>query len=291
MLCCLAAGLFLLDSCSSDGTRETVLGREYTLHTDAGGEASQPGDFIYFHYVMRTPDSTLADTREIGQEPYTQHPPDSLGTDQIDEVTDVVRSLAVGDSATVVMRIDTFSQKPPGLEDVNEIFFDIVVTDIVDEATFNERLQREQAEAQARMQAAVSRAPEVQAFADSVRQAYVDGQLADEVQRTESGLGYIIHEAGNGPPAEPGQMVEVHYIGMLTDGTVFDQSFPRGQPISFPLGVGAVISGWDEGLSLLNVGSKATFFIPAELGYGDVEQGPIPANSELIFYVELEGAQ
>jgi FKBP-type peptidyl-prolyl cis-trans isomerase FkpA len=291
MLCCLAAGALLLDACSPDGTRKTALGREYTLHTDAGGEPSQPGDFIYFHYVMRTLDSTLANTREMGQEPYTQHPPDSLGTDQIDEVTDVVRSLAIGDSATVVMRIDTFTQKPPGLEDVNEIFFDIVATDIVDEATFNERLQREQAEAQARMQAAVARAPQVQAFADSVRQAYVDGQLSDELQRTESGLGFIIHEPGDGPAAEPGQMVEVHYIGMLTDGTVFDQSFPRGQPISFPLGVGAVITGWDEGLSLLDVGAQATFFIPAELGYGDAEQGPIPANSELIFYVELEGAK
>jgi FKBP-type peptidyl-prolyl cis-trans isomerase len=86
-------------------------------------------------------------------------------------------------------------------------------------------------------------------------------------------------------------MVEVQYIGMLKDGTIFDQSFPRGQPISFPLGAGAVIDGWDEGLALLNVGAKATFFIPATLGYGPVEQGPIPANSDLIFYVELESAK
>lgn len=289
MLCCLAAGLMLV-SCGPNSTRTTELGREYTLHTDAGGQQSEPGDIVYFHYIMRTADTTLANTREMGQEPYTQHPSDTVSVDQIDEVTDVVRSLAVGDSATVIMRIDTFPTKPPGLEDVDEIFFDIVVTDIVDETTFNERMQQEQAEAQARMQAAVARAPEVQAFADSIRTAYLAGNLAD-LQQTESGLEYVIHEAGNGPPVEPGQMMDVHYIGMLKDGTVFDQSFPRGQPINFPLGVGAVIPGWDEGLSLLNVGAHATFFIPANLGYGEVEQGPIPANSDLIFYVELEGAE
>jgi FKBP-type peptidyl-prolyl cis-trans isomerase FkpA len=278
-------------SCGPDSVRTTALGREYTLHTDAGGAKSKPGDFVYFQYIMRTADSTLANTREMGQEPYTQHPSDSMGVDQIDEVTDVVRSLGVGDSATVVMRIDTFPSKPPGLEDVDEIFFDIVVTDIVDEATFNQRMEAEQAEAQARMQAALERAPQVQAFADSIRQTYLAGQLASEVQTTDSGLKYIIHEAGSGPSVAPGQMVEVHYIGMLEDGTVFDQSFPRGQPISFPLGVGAVIPGWDEGLSLLDVGAKATFFIPSELAYGEAEQGPIPANSDLIFYVELESAK
>ena len=291
MLCCLTAGVLFVVSCGPDTTRETVLGRQYTLHTDAGGAQSSPGDFVYFQYIMRTADSTLANTREMGQEPYTQHPDESMGMEEIDEVTDVVRSLGVGDSATVVMRIDTFPTKPPGLEDVDEIFFDIVVTDIVDEATFNQRMEAEQAEAQARMQAAMERAPLAATYADSIRQAYVDGQLADEVQTTESGLKYIIHEAGTGPSPEPGQMVEVHYIGMLEDGTVFDQSFPRGQPISFPLGVGAVITGWDEGLSLLDVGAKATFFIPAELGYGAQEQGPIPANSDLVFYVELESAK
>ena len=82
--------------------------------------------------------------------------------------------------------------------------------------------------------------------------------------------------------------VSVNYYGALTDGTVFDNSFERGAPLVFPVGVGQVISGWDEGLMLLNEGSKATFFIPANLGYGENATGSIPANSELIFYVELD---
>ena len=73
----------------------------------------------------------------------------------------------------------------------------------------------------------------------------------------------------------------------MLDGTKFDSSYDRGTPIEFVLGQGRVIKGWDEGITLLNVGSKAKFIIPANLGYGNRAMGPIPANSILIFEVEL----
>lgn len=104
---------------------------------------------------------------------------------------------------------------------------------------------------------------------------------------TASGLKYkIIHE-GNGPRAKAGDMVSVHYIGKLTNDTIFDSSYSRNQPIKFKLGAGQVIKGWDEGIALLNVGDKAIFTIPPDLGYGARAMGPIPANSTLIFEVEL----
>ncbi len=104
---------------------------------------------------------------------------------------------------------------------------------------------------------------------------------------TESGLKYkIIHE-GNGQRAKAGDMVSVHYTGKLTNDTVFDSSHNRNQPIKFKLGAGQVIKGWDEGIALLNVGDKAIFTIPPDLGYGSRAMGPIPANSTLIFEVEL----
>lgn len=104
---------------------------------------------------------------------------------------------------------------------------------------------------------------------------------------TESGLMYkIIHE-GNGQRAKAGDMVSVHYTGKLTNDTVFDSSHNRNQPIKFKLGAGQVIKGWDEGIALLNVGDKAIFTIPPDLGYGSRAMGPIPANSTLIFEVEL----
>ena len=106
--------------------------------------------------------------------------------------------------------------------------------------------------------------------------------------KTESGLEYIEMEAGTGAQAEAGKMVDVHYTGKLQDGTVFDSSVSRGVPISFQLGAGRVIKGWDEGIALMKVGGKAQLIIPPELGYGDRGAGGvIPPNATLVFDVEL----
>ena len=107
---------------------------------------------------------------------------------------------------------------------------------------------------------------------------------------TESGLEYIEVEAGTGPRAQPGDQVSVHYTGTLEDGTVFDSS-EGGEPISFTLGQGGVIQGWDEGIALMNVGGKAQLVIPPELGYGAQGYGnAIPPNATLYFDVELVSA-
>lgn len=103
----------------------------------------------------------------------------------------------------------------------------------------------------------------------------------------ESGLQYAITEAGTGEQPKKGDKVVVHYTGKLEDGTEFDSSVKRGQPFSFDLGAGRVIKGWDEGFALLHQGDKAILNIPPDLGYGSRDMGPIPANSTLIFEVEL----
>ncbi|WP_024768822.1 peptidylprolyl isomerase [Aquimarina macrocephali] len=113
-------------------------------------------------------------------------------------------------------------------------------------------------------------------------------ELAAGFEKTDSGLRYKIIQNGDGVKAEKEKTVSVHYKGSLTDGTVFDSSYKRNQPIDFPLGVGQVIPGWDEGIALLQVGDKARFVIPPYLGYGDRGAGGvIPPNATLIFDVEL----
>ncbi len=104
---------------------------------------------------------------------------------------------------------------------------------------------------------------------------------------TPSGLKYQIFEMGKGPKVNPGENVKVHYHGMLDDGKVFDSSYRRGEPIQFPLGVGRVIKGWDEGIALMPKGSKGVLIVPAELGYGSRDMGTIPPNSTLTFFVEV----
>ena len=115
--------------------------------------------------------------------------------------------------------------------------------------------------------------------------------LSNGYSKTDSGLMYKFLDNKNSNKPKNGEKVKVHYKGMLLDGTVFDSSFKRNQPIEFTLGVGQVIKGWDEGISLLGVGDKASFIIPSDLAYGEFGAGGvIPPNAPLIFEVELISA-
>jgi peptidylprolyl isomerase len=129
--------------------------------------------------------------------------------------------------------------------------------------------------------------------AQQPREVVLDGAaMADFLQAdlntTNSGLQYAIETEGTGVIPETGDVVQVHYTGKLADGTVFDSSIEHGQPFVFPLGEGMVIPGWDEGVSLLSVGSKAKFIIPSALAYGEFGAGNvIPPNADVYFEVEL----
>jgi FKBP-type peptidyl-prolyl cis-trans isomerase len=141
------------------------------------------------------------------------------------------------------------------------------------------------------------------------KQIVIDNEILDNylaenninAQQTESGLRYVITEEGNGPKPEAGQTVRVNYAGRILSGEYFDTSIEsvakeqeiyrearEYEPFAFPLGQGRVIKGWDEGIALLNEGSKATLYIPSPLGYGNRGSGPIiKPNSILVFDVEL----
>ena len=112
--------------------------------------------------------------------------------------------------------------------------------------------------------------------------------ITEGFEKTPSGLFYKIETSGSGDSPTQGQNVSVHYKGSLLDGTVFDSSYKRKEPIGFAIGVGQVIKGWDEGIALLSKGAKATLIIPSHLGYGpNGAGGVIPPNATLKFEVEL----
>ena len=113
-------------------------------------------------------------------------------------------------------------------------------------------------------------------------------EMSKGYNETKSGLKYIILNKGEGDKPFSGDLVKVHYKGQLLDQTVFDSSYKRNEPIEFKVGEGQVISGWDEGIMLLNKGDKARFIIPSKLAYGESGAGGvIPPNATLIFEVEL----
>lgn len=291
----LASTLFYACGEKGGSLETTEIGNRYQLFTANGsGDKVVPGDYVYFNAAMRTEgDSVLFSTWTSGGElPVVQAAELTATKDEIGPVEDIVRQMRVGDSAVVRVNISEFPSKPPGMENDSVILYDVVVAEIVSEEDFNSRQEAKQAEAEAKREVIRELEPERLAFAAQVVKDYNDGKLNDQLKTTPSGLKYIIHEAGDGKEAEAGLGVVVQYIGQLvSDGSVFDQSFARGEGIPFQLGTGRVIPGWDEGIDLLRVGDKATFFIPSELAYGAEGTQGIPGGSELAFYVELEEVQ
>jgi FKBP-type peptidyl-prolyl cis-trans isomerase len=178
-------------------------------------------------------------------------------------------------------------------EQGTEVDLDSLITAI--RATYNgEELAMTTEEAgQVRKEYIEKRQAEQQAEAAAAGQNnLVEGQkfLAENaskegVQTTASGLQYKVETMGDGPKPAATDTVKVHYRGTLLDGTEFDSSYARNEPISFALN--RVIAGWTEGVQLMPVGSKFTFYIAPDLAYGEGGGGPIPPNSTLVFDVEL----
>jgi len=116
---------------------------------------------------------------------------------------------------------------------------------------------------------------------------FIDEKVSENknVKGTDSGLHYELHTAGSDAKPTATDQVKVHYEGKLIDGSVFDSSIARGEPIIF--GLNQVIKGWTEGLQLIGEGGKVTLYIPSDIAYGNTDQSSIPGGSTLVFEVEL----
>lgn len=207
--------------------------------------------------------------------------------------------LSPGDSASFMVSADSLFAKtfgmqelPKGIAKGSMLTFFVKVEDIKTKAEIEKMRAEKMAVAEA----------EAQKF-KAEEKVNLDKYLADNkitTAPTASGLIYIEKMKGKGPKAEKGKKVKMNYVGRLIDGTLFDTNnekiakennmYQEGRTYSafeFTVGNGEVIPGWDEALLLMNSGGKATFIIPSNLAYGEMNQGPIKPFSTLIFEVEL----
>lgn len=254
-----------------DGNTES--GHPYVMHVDKDGPSPVIGDKVsYLRRVRLGQDSVLAE-----QEMTVILPTADLVSPQAQAEYEMLFRLSEGDSASVYM-LGEIVGNIPGFTANDTIIFDISFRKIVQ--------SREEVEAE-KMEL-MNRKTEVEMALSTTLQAYKAGKLQSELQTTEMGLKYIIHEEGTGNTPDFGANLKVNYYGMLMDGSTFDNSFERGEAIEFPVGMGQVIPGWDLGLMLLKKGGKATLIIPYDLAYGETGFPPtIPEKADLIFYVEL----
>ena len=176
-------------------------------------------------------------------------------------------------------------------EGMNEINSDALASGFT--AVMNDNATMDAAEADALVRTAMEAVKEEASKADKLEgEAFLAENAKKEgISVTDTGLQYTHNTEGTGENPGPKDKVTVHYKGTLLDGTEFDSSYKRGEPISFPLN--GVIPGWTEGLQLMKVGGKTTFYIPQELAYGARPNpgGPIPPYAALIFEVELLGIE
>ncbi len=293
----------LLQACNSSSEETTPSGLKYNV-VEKGSEGVAPaGSYLMMNMIYKDDaDSVWVDTKDSGV-PIMIFKEDSVWAKKDGSIQEIFVELGKGDSITFdVLANDLFTKTwqaplPPTITPETVISFYIGVQDVLDE----EGLKAWQQEMQTRQMAKMQE--------DAIGQKTIDEELIDkfltenniEAQSTASGLRYVITEEGEGVQPETGQTVEVNYVGHVLNGEYFDTSIKsvaeeKGlyneqreyKPLEFPLGQGAVISGWDEGLALLNKRAKATFYIPSGLAYGPrARSEQIPANSILVFDVEL----
>ncbi len=272
---------FLAASCNQYRVQVTDSGLKYQFHEhDDDARKAKLGDVMSFHLLLKnSEDSTLRNT-------YQENMPVKLVLQQPPfkgSFEEGLAMLAKGDSATFFVNADTLFAKmmqpmPPMVKKGSDLSFTVKVMNI----QTSEEFQKDQS-AQGAAQKGID--------AKVIDKYIADNNLGANVQKTESGLRYVVQSPGSGASPSQGDMVKVHYTGKLLDGKVFDSSLNNpqtgGKPIDFQVGVGMVIPGWEEGIMSMKKGEKRMLILPSGLGYGTEGSGPIPPNSVLLFDVEL----
>lgn len=270
--------LSVLTGCSNapKGYQATDNGLYYRLFTNNGGENPQIGDLLELTMSCSVNDTVVILPLTKNIIPMTEP---SFWSDFVEGFS----MMHKGDSASFIVDIDSsfvnlfgYNTLPPQFNSTDIMRFEVRLDDFYPESEFRFRM----------IENIKKNYPAETEKAASELNAYLEknGVVA---QPTSTGLYYVKTQDGTGEKPSKGSTVKAHYTGYLLDGTVFDTSIERGEPIEFVLGVGQVIPGWDEGIAMMSKGEKAVLYIPYYLAYGDRDLGVIPPFSNLVFEVEL----
>lgn len=282
----IGAATLALTSCDNNkgGIKRTSEGLQYRMVKDEPGDKHPAvNDIIEMDMRIHIGDSMLFNSLEMNGGNHIKFP--LQGPSFKGDWLEGISLLTPGDSAIFYMSVDTIKkynkqgQFPEWAKSGDTIMYEVNMVGF--ESAEDIKKQQEEA-SKKQMQED-----------DEKLQAYFK-EKGLHPEKTSSGLYYIIDKQGSGPEIEKGQKVTVNYTGTNLDGKPFDSNvdpqFQHTDPFSFPVGLGQVITGWDEGIMLLKKGSKARFFIPSPLAYGQRDMGPdMGPNAILVFDVEVTG--
>ena len=268
----LLAAVAALFTVACGGYKTTENGVKYRIITDNTEGRSVDGDsnaVMYMNYklAVESTDSTLVET-------FSKNNPVYIPVNE-PNFRKAFELLSVGDSAELLVNADTFfmnsfgQSRPAFIKEGDNIKFTVKIVDIMNQQEIMKKEQEDMAKLQQ---------------TDSLAFNQLISTLPD-AKKTASGLYYVVEKTGKGKAAKKGDKVQVLYKGTLLNGQVFDENLKEG--ISFPVGLGQVIPGWDEMLQLMKEGDKIKAIIPWNLAYGPRGNGPIPPFSTLVFEMEL----
>lgn len=272
----------------SEPSSDEVMGYKYEKYTNTGDRKPQVGEYVYFKLIIRDQKDSIL--QEMTREP--QLPVIKVATEEEQKanpnpISELLKLMSIGDSAKLIMPIDSFEQFPMDKSLFEAIHYNIVIDKVMSEQEHQDYMGKMQEDQLNEWSANVERLPEIEALVAEKIKAYQSGNLS--MEDTESGIKVHMIEEGTGPKAKEGSLASVQYYGVLEDGTMFDTSFRQGKPYTFTVGRREVIQGWDLGIPMVNEGGKALLFIPYTLAYGEAGSPPnIGPRTDLLFYVEVE---
>jgi len=276
-----------ITSCQQSSGDE-VMGYKYEVFTNKGDRRPVEGDYVYFKlYIMDQNDSLLQEMSREPQLPVLKVLTPEEQKANPNPISELLKEISLGDSARLIMPIDSFDNFPMDKSQFDAIHYNVVITKVMSETEHQEYMGQKQAEELTKFSADKERLPEIEATVKEKLADYNNGNL--ELKEGPEGLQYHMIEEGTGPLPENNKMASVHYYGVLKNGDMFDTSFRMGRPYTFTVGRGEVIRGWDVGVPLVKEGGKALLVLPSTLAYGATGSPPnIGPNEDLVFYVEID---
>lgn len=267
----MAAAAAFFASCGNK-LETTESGVQYQIFDHNENERMpQAGEILLLNFKM-----TIESNDSLMMETFTDNQPRYIPADEA-SLKEVFALLAKGDSAVAYINADTLYQKsfgmpkPANLKDGERVKMIMKLVDVFNQGEMEKKRMEQINELKTKDSLALS--------------SYVS--TLQNVQQTASGLRYVAEKEGTGKQASKGSRVNVKYKGYFMNGEVFDQNMDRDEPFEFVVGLGQVIPGWDEGLSLMKEGARYKLIIPWPLAYGERGTGPILPCTSLIFDVEL----
>lgn len=243
------------------------LGLHYFFHEKKDNIKPQVGDEIYYSMTVRRRGEALSSNHKKESMPLSP---------KKNPILQAFKLMGLGDSVTIALFVDSLpSRMTQSFESGDTMFVDLRILDIRKKTDIDSDLS------------------DMQEKADRVKQ-HIQTDITNFLKngltykKTTSGLQYVIEKEGNGKSVKNSKRISLHYAGYLMNGKEFESTFRRGQPKAFYFDKRTqAVSGFMEGLELLQAGSKATLIIPHHLAYGEKGRGPIPPKADIVIYVEI----